>query len=143
MLEPIKAVTSPIADCNNHLGHIDRHFIEVVATICLGHYHFVIALGQVGRVPSVRSILLVEVLSYVEWLIGVDLRLIWAIISPWVVKEDISSAHAIAVTVRVATVVVALVSSRSPGILVGFHNVELWAHMAADRGCITILERIV
>jgi len=73
MLEPVKAVTAPVADCDNHLGHVNRHLVEIVATVCLRKDHFIVALSKVSCVAGVRSILLVEILADMERLIGVDL----------------------------------------------------------------------
>lgn len=48
------------------------------------------------------------------------------------VKKNICGAHAVAITVGVATVVVTLMGCGSPSVLVSFHYIELGTHVTAD-----------
>ena len=45
MLEPIEAAASPVADSDDHLGHVCGHIAQIVATTSERHHDFVGSLG--------------------------------------------------------------------------------------------------
>ena len=85
-----------------------------------------------------------EVLLEVELLISVNTcGRARTVDSLWLIKKDVQGALTIAIAVRVARPVVALVRCSSESILVRLHHVELGTHVATDRRSIAVLEWVV
>ena len=74
MLEPVEAVTAPVADGDHHLCHISRHVAEVVAAVRRAKGDSFRTLRQSSSVSSEGAIRFMIVLLHMEWLVRIDTR---------------------------------------------------------------------
>ena len=146
VLEPVDtAVAGPLAHNPCHTSDVLRHVRQVLAvTGCL--HKFSITLSHGNRVADEYSITLFKVKFHMEFIVGVDARgASGNVFACDVVLVNVQSAFTPAITVIIDSVGwgVTFVSSRVEGILIGLHEIELWAPVSSNLVCITILERIL
>lgn len=144
MLEPVKAVTLPMADSPSHLSNVLGHVGEVRAITC-GLDHFTVTLSHSKRVATELAIALMEVKFHVELLVRVDSddASRKEVACHWVCKH-IQGASASTITVVVDAIYrsVTFMSSRVPCVLVSFHDIELRTPVSTNLVGITVFERI-
>ena len=145
MLEPIDTVAGPLADSPSHASDVLCHVRQVRAvTSCL--YKFSIWLSHSHRVADKLAITLLEVNFHMEFIVRVDARgASWKELACDIVFMNIKSTLTSSITVVVDSVGwgVTFVSSRVEGILISFHDVELWAPVPSNFVSITVFERIL
>ena len=144
MLKPAEVSTAPVADCDDHLGHVLSHLSEIAIARIFNELDSPVTLGESCRVSGKCTISFVHFVLDMEWLIGVDLTTCaWTVDASRLVNEDICGAGAWSIAVEVAAVAaVALVGSGSPGVLVSLHDVIFWAHVSANRSGIAVFEGV-